>query len=132
TLLTATTDVSDAGGLTLQSASSGFASNLAVAAGKTLTVAAAGTLTANSGTGGPRVLSGTVTNNGTVKVNGTTLTLTGTLTNFAGSTLTGGTYQLFGGTFQFPNTGVATNAATVLLDGSSAQIVNSSNANSLA
>src|SRR5262249_43406360 len=52
------------------------------------------------------------------------------LTNFAGSTLTGGTYLLTG-TLQFNNANLVTNAAVVVLNGPAAQIVNHSNADAL-
>jgi hypothetical protein len=131
-VLTATSDVTNAGAITLESANAPNQSSLAVAAGKVLTNAATGTIAVNAGSGGGRTLSGTLTNNGTVVVNGTTFSLTGTLTNFSGSTLTGGTYQMVGGTFQFPNTGIVTNAATIMFDGASSRIINSSGSDSLA
>ena len=84
----------------------------------------AGTFTANGATtihGG-----GTFTNNGTATVgSGQTLDITGaTFTNFnsTNKTLTGGTYHVIG-TFQFDNALISNNAATIILDGASAKIV---------
>jgi hypothetical protein len=73
------------------------------------------------------------TNVGMLNVQDGTLNLTGTFTNFnAGtSTLTGGTYSL-AGKLQFTNAAVTTNAAYVVLDGPSAQIVNQSGDDALA
>jgi hypothetical protein len=55
----------------------------------------------------------------------------GTFTNFAGNTLTGGTYNV-AGTFKFTGANILTNAATLTLDGSGSQVVDQSNANALA
>jgi fibronectin-binding autotransporter adhesin len=63
---------------------------------------------------------------------GRTFTLDGgTFTNFADNTLTGGTYNL-AGTFKFTDARILTNAATLVLDGSAAQIMDQANANALA
>jgi len=74
------------------------------------------------------------TNNGTVQANaGSTLDITGgPFNNFANNTLTGGTYNVNGGTLQFDNANIVTNAANIILAGSGSQIVNGSNANALA
>jgi hypothetical protein len=67
--------------------------------------------------------SGDFTNNGILAVGaGSTFVVTGSLTNFADKTLTGGTY-LIAGTFQFTNADIQTNAATLLLDGTAARII---------
>lgn len=75
------------------------------------------------------------TNNGTVSVSsGSTLDITGgPFTNFnsSTSTLTGGTYSV-GGTLQFDNANIVTNAAHIILTDSSAQIISNTNANALA
>jgi hypothetical protein len=63
---------------------------------------------------------GDFTNNGVLAVDPTStfiVNLNNSLTNFSGGTLSGGTYQI-AGTFQFANTGIVTNAATIVLDGS--------------
>jgi len=79
--------------------------------------------------------SGNTTNNGTFQANsGSLLFMNGTLTNYDPTTsnLTGGTYNAFSGTIQLSqaNTGtgavIATNAATILLDGSTATIADGS------
>jgi hypothetical protein len=70
--------------------------------------------------GGTLTLSGTWTNNGTFKVqNGGTLLLQNTPTNSSGTTLAGGTWQVFAGsTLRVPlSSGIVTSAATILLDG---------------
>jgi hypothetical protein len=87
----------------------------------------AGTLTVN--------LSGSsagYTNNGSLAVGtGTTLVISGgPLTNFSNGTLSGGTYNV-AGTFKFNDAAIATNDATLILDGSGARIVDQSNTNAL-
>jgi hypothetical protein len=62
---------------------------------------------------------------------GSTLSLNGTFTNFSGQTLTGGTYQI-GGTLRFPNANIVTNAATIVLDGPAAWVVDQSGNDGLA
>ncbi|MBI1925276.1 PEP-CTERM sorting domain-containing protein [Candidatus Poribacteria bacterium] len=65
------------------------------------------------------------TNEGTLRANaGSTLTVTDNLTNFSGTTLTGGTYEVFG-TMRLPTgTNIVTNASTILLDGAGSQLLN--------
>jgi hypothetical protein len=77
-------------------------------AGKTITVA------------------GTFTNGGVVEAtNGGTLRVNGTPTNFSNGTLTGGTWKVdTGSTMQLAGTNVATNAATVILNGPAASLYN--------
>ncbi len=67
----------------------------------------------------------TLSNFGTFAITeGRTLNVSGgSLTNLNGGTLTGGTYQV-AGTFKFPNAAITTNAATIVLDGPNARIVN--------
>ncbi len=76
------------------------------------------------------------TNNGTVEANsGSTLDITGgVFTNFNSGTgtLTGGTYNANGGTIQFDNANIVTNAADIVLTGSGSQIVSNTNSNALA
>jgi fibronectin-binding autotransporter adhesin len=62
---------------------------------------------------------------------GSTFTVTAGFTNFAGTTLTGGTYVI-DGTLQFTGANTETNAATIVLDGPTAQIVDQANNNALA
>jgi hypothetical protein len=72
------------------------------------------------------------TNSGLFKVNvGASLTGSGVFTNFANSTLTGGNYQVFG-TFTFDNAAIHTNAATILLGGPAASIVDQDGHDALA
>jgi hypothetical protein len=86
-----------------------------------------GTVRANQGT--PLYLYGGATNNGTFEAkSGSTLVATN-LTNLSGGTLTGGTYAA-SGTIRLPGN-ISVNAATILLDGAGAQLVNSSNTNAL-
>lgn len=65
-----------------------------------------------------------VTNLGTVEVNVGTLTLAGTFTNFdsAAMTLTAGIYKVIG-IFQFNDAAIVNNAATIFMDGPTAQII---------
>jgi hypothetical protein len=66
---------------------------------------------------------GDFSNAGTLTVGtGGTFQVTGNLTNFSGTTLTGGSYVV-SGTLQFPNANIVTNAASIVLDGSAAQII---------
>jgi formylmethanofuran dehydrogenase subunit C len=75
---------------------------------------------------------GPFTNAGTLSVGaGSTFAVTGSLTNFAGTTLTGGTYVL-AGTLKFAGADVRTNAARIVLTGPNGQIVNQADANALA
>jgi hypothetical protein len=62
---------------------------------------------------------------------GSTFRVAGNLTNFSGTTLTGGTYVI-AGTFQFTGANLVTNAATLVLDGSAARILDQSGTNALA
>jgi len=77
-----------------------------------------------------------VTNNGTFQVNtGSVLDVTGgPFINFNSGTgtLTGGTYNVNGGTFQFDNANIVTNAADIILTGTSSQIISNTSANALA
>jgi hypothetical protein len=77
-----------------------------------------------------------VTNNGTFQVNaGSTLDVTsGPFNNFNSNsgTLTGGTYNVNGGTFQFDYANIVTNAADIILTGASSQIISNTSANALA
>ena len=75
------------------------------------------------------------TNNGTVQVNtGSLLDITGPFNNFNSTTntLTGGSYNVNGGTLQFDNANIVTNAAKITLTGAASQIVSNTNANALA
>jgi hypothetical protein len=85
---------------------------------------------------------GIVTNNGTFQVNAGSTMVVGTgLTNFSGDTLTGGSYIVAGtvlqpGTMQLTSLGstggeIVQNAATVVLDGPTAQITDDANRNAL-
>jgi hypothetical protein len=70
-------------------------------------------------------------NTGTVDVQTGTLRLNGAFPNFANMTLTGGTYVV-GGIFQFTNADIRTNAASIIVNGPNAAIINQSGANALA
>jgi hypothetical protein len=112
--------------------------------GLTVLNGAAGTIFANAP--GQTLLingSGGLTNNGTLKVAaGSTMVVASNLTNFSGGTLTGGTYIVKGtagnpGTLQITslpgdNGGqITSNAATIVLDGPTAQITDSANKDAL-
>jgi hypothetical protein len=70
-----------------------------------------------------------LTNTGTLRAAaGSTLTVTDGLTNFSGSTLSGGTYEVYGtagqaGTMRLANANIVTNAATILLDGPNSNLL---------
>jgi hypothetical protein len=81
------------------------------------------------GTIGPHF---TFTNLGALNVTaGSTLNINAPFTNFAGSTLTGGTY-IVAGRLQFTNASISTNSANITLSGTTALIANQSNVNALA
>ena len=98
------------------------------------TVVNQGTISANAQAGGTITVNPTTfTNQGTLAVSDTdTLTIPTytTFTNFSNGTLSGGTYNV-GGTFQFPNAAITTDAANISLSGTTAQIVNQSDQNAL-
>jgi hypothetical protein len=66
---------------------------------------------------------GSYTQSGDLTVlDGGLLDLTGTFANFAGNTLTGGSYDILG-TFQFTGANINSNAAQITLDGADAQVL---------
>ena len=83
-----------------------------------------------SGTGSTVIDQISFSNSGTVNVLEGTLDLRSGFSNFSGGTLTGGTYNV-AGIFKFAGADIVTNAATIVLDGAAAQIVNQSSANAL-
>ena len=92
----------------------------------------AGTLEMTAGSG-TATLAYSLSNTGTVQVESSTLYESGTFSNFSGTTLTGGTYLVSGtGQFEFAGANIVTNAATIVLDGASSEIINTSNGNALA
>jgi hypothetical protein len=116
------------------------ASTLSVLSGGTLNLRGGGTAAgtvSNAGTisllaGTTSTITGSYSQTGRLTVPATaTFNVMGTFTNFVQGTLTGGTYEL-GGTLQFTGANITTNAATVILDGSSSQIVDQSGSNALA
>ncbi len=83
------------------------------------------------GTGRSFTTAGNFTNNGLLTIgSGDTFDVNGSLSNFAGSTLTGGAYNV-SGTLQFNGANIVTNAANITLGSSTAKIVNQSSANAL-
>src|SRR5262249_27491453 len=88
----------------------------------------AGTFLKSAGTGTTTISGPTFNNSGTVEVQVGTLKITAPFTQFDGSssTLAGGTY-LVTSTLSFAGANIQTNAATIVLDGPSSQIINSSN-----
>jgi hypothetical protein len=75
--------------------------------------------------GGTITLAGTWTNSGTLQAqNGGILFLQNTPTNYAGSMLTGGTWQVFDNSvLRIPlDSGIVTNAAAIVLDGANSNI----------
>src|SRR5204863_12936 len=82
-----------------------------------------GTLTVGSGVPIP------FTNTGTIQAQAGILSIT-TLTNFAGSTLTGGTYDV-AATLRFPDADIVTNAASIILDGPASAIQSTAGADAL-
>jgi fibronectin-binding autotransporter adhesin len=78
-----------------------------------------GTISADTEAGTITISSTHWTNQGIIQAqNGGTILAQGTVTNFSAGTLTGGTWQVFAdSTLRLVNTGIVTNAATILLDG---------------
>ncbi len=75
------------------------------------------------GTGSMVLVPGTIMNTGNVIVGvGTLFQITGPFTNFAGTTLTGGTYTV-SGTLQFTGANIVTDAAHITLSGVAATII---------
>jgi hypothetical protein len=104
-------------------------------AGFGFTLANNGTILANQTAALTIAPSLNTTNNGTFQANsGSTLFMNGALTNYdpATSTLTGGAYNALSGTIELSQASavggqaIATNAATILLDGSTAKIADGS------
>ncbi len=84
------------------------------------------------GDGSTLTINGTYTEQGSVTVQaGASLIAAGAFANFDGATLTGGTYDI-SGTFQFTNAAVVTNAATLILDGPDAQVIDQNGNDGLA
>ncbi len=75
---------------------------------------------------------GNFTNNGTLNIasSNSKFVVASSLTNFAGTTLTGGTYDVTG-TLQFTGANIVTNAATIALNGTSSQITDQHGNNAL-
>jgi hypothetical protein len=92
----------------------------------------AGTFKKSAGSGTTTV-NALFSNTGTLDVETGTVKLGGTFTNFdsTAAVLADGTY-LIKGTLQFNNAQITTNQAKIILDGSTAKIVNQSNVNALA
>ena len=144
--LTTAGNFSNGGALTVGSNST-FTVNGTYTQSGTASVLAAGTLTLMNGgsSSGNISVDGTfaININTTFTVSGAysqtgalivgfdaTVSLTGTFGSFSGGTLTGGSYQLFG-TLQFNNAAIA-NAATILLDNTTSQIIDQSGNDALA
>ncbi len=103
--MTSATGFTNAGTIRLESVNQGYSDTLAVSSG-TLTTAAGGIILVNNDTGGGRVISGNVFNQGTITVNaGTTLTVSRTggpsFTQVAGTITGSGEFDLSGGVFNF-------------------------------
>ena len=92
----------------------------------------AGTLRKAAGSGNA-TLGVDLSNSGTIAVDAGLLSLTGKFSNFdsATGTLTAGTYNI-AGTLKFNGASIQTNAATIIMDGASSQIVDPSNSDALA
>ncbi len=84
------------------------------------------------GAGSSFTENGSYAQTGTLAVQDTaTLVLAGTFANFDGAPLSGGTYDILG-TFQFAGAAVVTNAATLILDGPDAQLLDTQGNDALA
>jgi hypothetical protein len=118
--------VTNAAGITLNGTGAKFvdsAGNSALT--KLASNTAAGSFTVSGGAN--YTTAGNFNNLGTLGVgSGTTFAVSGKLANFAGTTLTGGTYTL-GGILKFAGANVVTNDAAIGLTDSAGEIVNSTN-----
>jgi hypothetical protein len=118
--------VTNAAGITLNGAAAKFVD----ASGKSVLTKLASNTAAGSFTvsgGANYTTAGNFNNLGTLGVgSGTTFAVSGKLANFAGTTLTGGTYTL-GGILKFAGANVVTNDAAIGLTDSAGEIVNSTN-----
>src|SRR5262249_20928771 len=106
-------------GVTVHGGSGGIGYNPNYDVPSNVTVVNQGTIAAD-GTGTLAVNGTAVTNNGTFLASqGGTLSVPPGVTNFAGGTLTGGTWQVYAGsTLRVTEpSGITTNAASILLDG---------------
>ncbi|MCI0463918.1 MAG: hypothetical protein L0Z62_43850 [Gemmataceae bacterium] len=151
-VLTVANGFTNRGTIALTSVEASKAATLTVSSG-TLTNAVGANLSSLPEAGGSRTLSAQLDNQGILSVaqdlvltnTGRTLSNSGTidiasgrilavnggsLTNLSAGTLTGGTYHV-AGTFKFPDAAITTNAATIVLDGPNAQIVNQADVNAL-
>jgi autotransporter-associated beta strand protein/predicted outer membrane repeat protein len=96
-------------------------------AGTVGTLTSSGTIAAQ-GTGRITIDPASFTNNGTISVAaGAVVNVTGTFSNFGASTLTGGTY-LLAGIFEFAGASIATNAASITLQGAAGTILDTTTA----
>jgi hypothetical protein len=98
----------------------------------TLTIGAGSTFATSSGTSGSGPSNGSTTASGTLSVANGSNFIAGNLTNFdsPSSTLSGGTY-LVGGTLQFNNANIVSNAGTIALDGAASQIIDQNSLDAL-
>jgi hypothetical protein len=71
-------------------------------------------------------------NSGTVEVDAGALHFTGGVTQLSGGTLTGGTWHVVNSILALPTTNITSVAASILMDGASAQIENSGSTSALA
>jgi hypothetical protein len=93
-------------------------------------VSNAGTLLKSAGTGSTSIQV-SFTNTGAIQVQSATLNLTSNFSNFDGANLNGGSYDILG-TFQFTGANIVGNAATLILDGPNAHVVDGGGNNALA
>ncbi len=112
----------NSGAIELTSADASWAATLTVSSG-TLIIAAEARLSTLPGTGRAHTLNARLDNRGTLSVAQDLTISSGALTNLSAGTLTGGTYHI-ARTFKFPNAAITSNAATIVLDGPNARIVN--------
>jgi hypothetical protein len=116
--------VTDAANIILNGSSASFIDDGGHSAlSKLATIAASSSFSLSGGAN--YTTAGNFTNNGTLTVGAaSTFSVTGSLTNFAGTTLTGGSYDVTG-TLAFPGANIVTNAANIALTGTAAEIENS-------
>ncbi len=128
--LTVAAGLSNDGTILLESQNSGYTDTLATGSG-TFTNAADGTIQSAVGSGGARSITGNLTNLGLISV-ASSLTMSAPPTNLSAGVLSGGTWSVGANSSISIGGDITTDAANIILSGSSAQILDQNGKNALA